>query len=310
MSFLTTFPENPDVLRCDWLSAEGTGVPGGKAAKLTVSRQCELLGVSRTGIYRKPAGKDTEREELIKARIDYWHTKMPYLGVRKLRNKLREDDKERKGDGEEPMKAGRKLIAKYMKEMGIYAVYPKPNLSLRNKEHKVFPYLLRDFAHRFPNQVWALDITYIKMSHGHMYLTAIIDWYSRYIVGWALSDTLDTAPVLDAVKDAIFRHGVPALINSDQGPQFTSEEYTSYLKDMRIRQSMDGKARWIDNVVIERWFRSFKTEWLYVTEITSPRDLRAGITEYVREYNEDRPHQAHDYRTPKAVYETPFAEAA
>ena len=306
----TIFPENPDELRRGWLAGDGVGVPGGKSVKLTITRQCELLGIARTGIYRKPAEKDTKREDQIKARIDYWHTQMPYLGARKLRNKLREDDRELKEQGEAPMKAGRKLIAKYMKEMGIYAVYPKPNLSRRNKQHKVYPYLLRGFVHRFPNQVWAIDITYIKMSHGHMYLTAIIDWYSRYIVGWALSDTLDTAPVLDAVKDAITRYGIPAIINSDQGAQFTSEEYTSYLKKMRVRQSMDSKARWIDNVIIERWFRSFKNEWLYVTEIPSPRELRAGIAEYVREYNEDRPHQTHGYLTPIAVYKAAFAEAA
>lgn len=310
MSSSTTFPESPDVLKRDWLAAEGASIPGGVGAKLTITRQCELLGIARTCIYRKPAGNDTGREEQIKARIDYWHTQMPYLGVRRLRSKLKDDDKELERNGKEPMKAGRKLIAGYMKEMGIYAVYPKPNLSRRCKQHKIYPYLLRNFAHRFPNHVWAVDITYIKMSHGHMYLTAIIDWYSRYIVGWALSDTLDTAPVLDAVKSAIARHGAPAIINSDQGAQFTSEEYTSYLKNMRIRQSMDGKARWVDNVVIERWFRSFKTEWLYVNEITSPQELRSGISEYVREYNEERPHQTHDYMTPKMVYSTPFAEAA
>jgi putative transposase len=298
------------VLKRDWLAAEGACVPGGMCARLTITRQCELLGIPRTGIYRKPASKGTEREERIKMRIDYWHTQMPYLGARRLRSKLKDDDKELKRNGKEPMKAGRKLIARYMKEMGIYAVYPKPNLSRRNKQHKIYPYLLRNFAHSFPNQVWAIDITYIKMSHGHMYLTVIIDWYSRYIVGWELSDTLDTAPVLDAVKSAIARHGVPAIINSDQGVQFTSYEYTSYLKSMRVRQSMDGKARWVDNVVIERWFRSFKTEWLYVNEIASPRELRAGIANYVREYNEDRPHQTHDYRTPKTVYSASFAEVA
>jgi putative transposase len=162
----------------------------------------------------------------------------------------------------------------------------------------------------FPNRVWAIDITYIKMSHGHMYLTAVIDRYSRYIVGWELSDTPDTAPVLDAVKNAVAAHGVPAIINSDRGSQFTSDGYVSYLKGLAIRQSMDGKARRVDNVIIERWFRSFKVEWLYVTEVTGPRELRAGIAGYVREYNELRPHQTHGYATPEAVYSAPFAEAA
>ena len=146
----------------------------------------------------------------------------------------------------------RKLIRRYMDEMGIYAVYPKPNLSKPNKQHRIYPYLLRNLDINHANQVWAIDITYIRMGRGHMYLTAIIDWYSRYIIGWELSDTLDTAPVLTVVKDAIRQYGKPEIINSDQGSQFSSDDYTSYLKAEGIRQSMDGKARWVDNVVIER----------------------------------------------------------
>jgi putative transposase len=166
---------------------------------------------------------------------------MPYLGVRKLRIKLQIKDH---------ILVGRKLIARYMAEMGIYAVYPKPNLSKRNMQHKIYPYLLRNLVINCPNQVWSIDITYIAMGRSHMYLTAIIDWYSRYIVGWELSDTLDTAPVLAAVKGAISRYGKPGIINSDQGSQFTSDSYTMYLKAANIRQSMDGKARWVDNVII------------------------------------------------------------
>jgi putative transposase len=150
-----------------------------------------------------------------------------------------------------------------MDEMGIYAVYPKPNLSKPNKQHRIYPYLLRNLDINHANQVWAIDITYIRMGRGHMYLTAIIDWYSRYIIGWELSDTLDSAPVLAAVKDAIRQYGKPEIINSDQGSQFSSDDYTSYLKVEGVRQSMDGKARWVDNVVIERWFRSLKTERIY-----------------------------------------------
>lgn len=218
---------------------------------------------------------------------------MPYLGVRKLRRKLQDEDH---------IKVGRKLIKRYMDEMGIYAVYPKPNLSKRNKEHKVYPYLLRNLDINRPNQVWAIDITYIRMGKSHMYLTAIIDWYSRYIVGWELSDTLDTAPVLAAVKNAIQRYGKPEIINSDQGSQFTSDDYTSYLKTANIKQSMDGKARWIDNVVIERWFRSLKTERIYTHEYLTLKALRNGIREYVQEYNTERPHETLGYLTPLAVY--------
>ena len=186
--------------------------------------------------------------------------------------------------------------------MGIYAVYPKPNLSKRGKEFKKFPYLLKNKAIFLPNQVWAVDITYIKMGKKHMYLTAIIDWYSRFIVGWALSDALDTAPVLEAVQSAILTYGTPAIINSDQGSQFTSSDYIEYLASQGICQSMDGKARWVDNVLIERWFRSLKCECIYINEFESPRALRLGIAAYINEYNHERPHSTHDGDYPAEVY--------
>lgn len=189
-----------------------------------------------------------------------------------------------------------------MDEMGIYAVYPKPNLSKRGKEFKKFPYLLKNKAIFLPNQVWAVDITYIKMGKKHMYLTAIIDWYSRFIVGWALSDALDTTPVLEAVQSAILTYGTPAIINSDQGSQFTSSDYIEYLASQGIRQSMDGKARWVDNVLIERWFRSLKCECIYINEFESPRALRLGIAAYINEYNHERPHSTHDGDYPAEVY--------
>ncbi len=251
-----------------------------------------MLEIPRNSVYNKPVERDNERVNEVKNRLDYWHTKMPYLGVRRLVVKLREDG----------LLVGRKLIKRYMGEMGIYAVYPKPNLSKRNQQHKIYPYLLRNLPISSPNQVWAVDITYIMMSHGHMYLTAIIDWYSRFIVGWELSDTLETAPVLAAMKKAIAVHGKPGTINSDQGSQFTSDEYTGCLRDQGIRQSMDGKARWVDNVIIERWFRSLKVENIYVNEYATPRDLRAGINIYIPEYNYDRPHETLDYATPACIY--------
>lgn len=262
-------------------------------SELTVTRQSELLDVNRTSVYYVPVEKDLEHENRIKERLDFWHTKMPYLGVRKLRNKL---------DTEDGIKAGRKLIKRCMNEMGIYAVYPKRSLSRRNKEHKIFPYLLRTMAITKPNQVWAVDITYIKMGKSNMYLTAIIDWYSRCLVGWALSDTLDTAPVLEAVTTAISKHGKPEIINSDQGCQFTSTEYVDHLKSNQIQQSMDGKGRWVDNVIIERWFRNLKVEYIYTNEINTPRELRAGIGAYITEYNHHRPHQSHGYQVPYEVF--------
>jgi len=265
-----------------------------------VKRRCELLGIGRWTAYSKPKGRSPqvlEQEEKIKKRIDYWHTIEPCSGVRKLRRHLRN----------EGLLVGRKRIRRLMNEMGLCAIYPKPNLSKPGKGHKKFPYLLRGKAIWLVNQVWAVDITYIPMARGHMYLTAILDWHSRYIVGWALSDTLETAPVIEAVKAAIERYGVPGIINSDQGSQFTSEDYIKLLAAEGIRQSMDGKARWVDNVRIERWFRSLKTEYIYINEYSSPRELRAGIAAYIVSYNGQRPHQSLGYDTPLNVYWSTFS---
>jgi putative transposase len=267
---------------------------------LTTKRRCELIGVGRWSAYAKPKSVDpvaVELEEAIKKRIDYWHTQEPCSGVRKIRRLLQN----------EGFKAGRKLIRRYMDEMGIHPVYPKPNLSKPGKEHKKFPYLLRNKPILFPNQVWAVDITYIPMKHGHMYLTAIIDWYSRFIVGWELSDTLETESVTKAVRNATGKYGIPCILNSDQGSQFTSYEYVKLLSDMKIRQSMDGKARWVDNVIIERWFRSLKTEYIYINEYVSPKELRTGVNEYIEMYNEQRPHQSLDYATPRETYQEAFS---
>ncbi len=277
------------------MNAIGGIFGGSKWNQLTVKRRCELLGKARSSAYyqpKQPSAAAVEREERIKKRLDYWHTQSPCSGVRKLRKLLR------KHDG---LTAGRKLIKRYMDEMGIYAIYPKPNLSKPGKGHKL-PYLLKNMNIFMPNQVWAIDITYIPMKQGHMYLTAIIDWHSRYIVGWELSDSLDTAPVLKAVQETIAKYGLPGIINSDQGSQFTSDAYKSLLKQYGIRQSMDGKARWVDNVIIERWFRSLKTEYVYINEYNSPKELRAGVRAYVSDYNGLRPHQSLDYATPQQVY--------
>lgn len=271
-----------------------------EASNLTVKKRCELLGVSRSSVYykpQKPTVEQVKQEEEIKCRLDWWHTKSPCSGVRKLRQLLREHDS---------LIVGRKRIKRLMDEMGIYAIYPKPKLSKADKSHKL-PYLLKNMNIFLSNQVWAIDITYIPMRHGHMYLTAIIDWHSRFIVGWGLSDTLDTAPVLDVVRDAVSRHGQPGIINSDQGCQFTSEAYKKLLAQYSIRQSMDGKARWVDNVIIERWFRSLKTEYVYINEYENPKQLRADIGDYVNDYNNLRPHQSLDYRTPSQIFHSVFA---
>lgn len=226
------------------------------------------------------------------ARLDEIHTKYPYLGQRKIIKML----------DSEGLNAGRKLIRSLMQKMAIFPVYPKPNMSKRNFKEAVVPYLLRNMNIFMPNQVWSIDITFIRMQHGHMYLTAIMDWYSRKVVGWDLSDTLDASNVINVAKETVNKYGVPGIINSDQGAQFTSNNYKATLKSLGIRQSMDCKRRWADNVIIERWFRSLKTEKIYIEEFCSPRALRVGIREYIADYNAIRPHESHNYATPDAIY--------
>jgi putative transposase len=237
-----------------------------------------------------------EDEKLMKS-LDYWHTLLPYMGARKLAVKLRE----------EGFKVSLYKVRLLMAIMAIYAIYPKKNLSLPNKEHKKYPYLLRNKVIQFPNQIWSIDITYIPMKTGFMYLTAIIDWHSRYIVGYELSDTLEAIHVVNAVKRAIEQYGVPGIINSDQGSQMTSDEYIGLLNTHSIAISMDGKGRWVDNIVIERWFRSLKTEDIYINEYTSPRELRKGIESYIEKYNYLRPHETFGYDTPSKVYFEAFS---
>ncbi len=267
--------------------------------KLSIRRQCELLKLPRSRVYYQPKERTEEArrwEEHIMSRIDYWHTTMPYIGTRKMVVMLA---------GEEIF-VGRKRVRRLMRKMGIHAIYPKPNLSKRNFKEAIVPYLLRNKKILCPNQVWSIDITYIPMEHGHMYLTAIIDWFSRMIVGWSLSDTLDTCSVIEAVQNAIATHGIPAFINSDQGCQFTSSEYKKLLAINHITQSMDGKSRWADNIMIERWFRSLKTEEIYPNEYPNPKCLRKAISAYIRQYNTLRPHAALENATPKSVYDDAF----
>lgn len=271
-----------------------------KSNPLSVRRQCELLGLNRSSLYYTPAQPDpvalSHKEELMR-RIDFLHTTYPYMGSRKLAVML-----QREGHA-----VSRKTVRRLMAEMGICAVYPRANLSKRNFKESIVPYLLKGFTAQFPNQVWSIDITYIPLKSGHMYLTAIIDWFSRKIVGSFLSDTLDTESVIITVQEAVKRYGIPAILNSDQGSQFTSDAYKSLLKELGIRQSMDGKRRWADNIMIERWFRSFKTEQIYTHEYESPRELRRLITEYIDMYNGIRPHEALDYKVPDELYHGCFA---
>jgi putative transposase len=268
--------------------------------RLSIRRQCELLSVNRSNFYYIPQPRvlmTADEKELIMKRLDYWSVVEPAWGSRTLSSVLLAEGFER---------VNRETIRLIRAEMGLETIYPKENTSKRAKNARKMPYLLRSLrAHDkiwLPNLVWAIDITYISMGRSHMYLVALIDWFSRFIVGWDLADTLETAPVLETVKKANKNWGLPAILNSDQGSQFTSKEYMAYLAENRVKQSMDGKGRWVDNVIIERWFRTLKINNIYINEYTNPHDLFLGIREFVERYNFIRPHQSLENKTPAAVY--------
>lgn len=272
-------------------------------SRLSIRRQCELIGYNRSNYYYIPhprMSSSLEYKEMIMQRLDYWNTEQPAWGVKTLVPLLKN----------EGINASHELLRELRVEMGLETIYPKANTSKNSKNVRKLPYLLRHLRANgmiwLPNYVWAIDITYIKMNRSHMYLIAIIDWFSRFVVGWELSDTLEAAPVLDLVKCANAKFGIPAILNSDQGSQFTSDDYMLYLLSQKICQSMDGKGRWADNVIIERWFRSLKIENIYINEYESPRQLYSGIKDYIDTYNYVRPHQSLDYKTPADVYENCF----
>ncbi len=291
----------------DISSAERKDMLDSKERKLSIRCQCGLLSLNRSNFYyvAHPRISGTrEYREMIMNRLDYWSVEQPAWGVKTLVPLLTN----------EGYSVSREMVRELRAEMGLETVYPKQNTSKSSKNARKLPYLLRSLRAKdmiwLPNHVWAIDITYIKMNRSHMYLTAIIDWYSRFIVGWELADTLEAAPVLDSVKKANKSFGIPAILNSDQGSQFTSEEYMLYLAREGICQSMDGKGRWADNVIIERWFRTLKIENIYINEYVNPRELRRGIKDFVQAYNYVRPHQSLEYKTPAFVYENCFKGAA
>ena len=258
--------------------------------ELPVSTGANLLGINRTSVYY--GGIPVSEEELeCKSIIDHLHTDNPTWGARQMSAQLK-----LRG-----YQVGRRKAGRYMREMDITPIYPKMNLSKRMKQAKVCPYLLRNAVIDRSNQAWSIDITYIPMKHGFLYLTAIIDWYSRCIVGWDVDDTLDTTMVINACKKA-FKVAKPLIINSDQGSQFTSDKYIEFIRDNGIRQSMDGKSRWADNIMIERWFRSFKYEEAYLTEYANLKEAREAIGRYIYTYNFERCHQSIGNKRPAEVY--------
>lgn len=258
---------------------------------LPLSVQCELLGLCRSSLYYRPACVSAE-EVAVKHRIDEIYTAFPFYGSRKITAVL----------NREGVKINRKRVQRYMGEMRIKAVCPGPNLSRRNLQHKVYPYLLRDVKVEYPDHVWGIDITYIRLFRGWMYLVAIIDWYSRFIISWELDQTLQIDFVLNAVNRAL-KMAKPHIFNSDQGSHFTSPKYTDILEDTGVNISMDGKGRAIDNIYTERFFRSLKYEDIYLREYMNPREARRGISRYMEFYNNQRPHQSLHYNTPAMIYE-------
>ena len=261
-----------------------------KTKELPVKTGAALLDINRTSVYYKDT--PISQEELdCKSIIDRLHTDNPAWGARQLSAQLKKRGHQ----------VGRRKTRRYMNEMGIDPIYPKMNLSKRMQQAKVCPYLLRNAVIDRPNQAWSIDITYIPIKRGFLYLTAVIDWYSRCIVGWEVDDTLDTRMVITALKKA-FIVAKPVILNSDQGCQFTSNEYMNFLKENQIRQSMDGKSRWADNIMIERWFRSFKYEEAYLTQYNNIREARKAIGKYVHTYNFERCHSALNNQTPASCY--------
>lgn len=261
---------------------------GNKEISLTV--QAKLLSLNRTGIYHKP--KPVKEEEItIKHRIDEIYTRYPFYGSRRITALLKR----------ESININRKRVQRYMQEMGIAGICPGPNLSKRNTEHRVYPYLLRNITSSHPNHIWGIDITYIRLKQGWMYLVAVIDWYSRYVVSWELDQTLEIPFVLEAVQRALAK-ATPEIMNSDQGSHFTSPQYIQLLLDTNVRISMDGKGRATDNIFTERLWRNVKYEEVYLNEYTSPKEARRRIKQYFELYNNERPHQSLNYKTPAEVY--------
>lgn len=261
------------------------------SASISVRKQCELLGVNRATVYYKPRGESAENLQLMRL-IDEAYLKYPFYGSRKMTYVLN-----RLG-----YKVGRHRVRRLMTLMGLTAIYQKPNTSQKNQAHEIYPYLLRNKTVDQPNQVWASDITYIPMKHGFMYLTAIIDWYSRKVLSWRLSNTLDKTFCIEALEEAIEKYGLPEIFNTDQGCQYTSVEFTSQLKQHNIQISMDGKGSWRDNVMIERVWRSLKYECIYLQEFDTVNALKSAVGKWMHYYNHERPHATFNGQTPQEIY--------
>jgi putative transposase len=263
---------------------------------LSKRRRCELLDVAHSTAYYRPEARDEEDLALMRL-IDEIHLQWPFYGSRRIRDELQAREHN----------VNRKRVQRLMRQMGLQALYPRRRTSQPGTGHKIYPYLLRHLSIERANHVWAADICYLPMAKGFMYLVAIMDWHSRRVLSWRLSNTLDTDFCVEALQEAVRRFGAPQIFNTDQGAQFTSEAFTGVLKGHGIQISMDGKGRWVDNVFVERLWRSVKYEDVYLRAYETPAELRAGLTRYFDFYNSRRRHSALDRRTPDAVY---FHQAA
>lgn len=265
-----------------------------RKAKLSLSRQARVLGISRGSIYYQPQPV-TDSDLKLMHRIDQLHMEFPFAGSRMLKGLL----------AQEGFIVGRLHVATLMKRMGIEALYRKPNTSKPTPGHKKYPYLLRNLPITRPNHVWAIDITYIPMARGFIYLAAVVDWATRRILAWRVSITLDAGFCIEALEEALARHGQPEIFNSDQGSQFTSTDFIKVLAARKVKISMDGKGAWRDNVFVERLWRSIKYEEVYLRAYASVSEARTRIGRYIGFYNGRRPHSSLDGRTPDQAYFNP-----
>ena len=265
--------------------------------ELSVVRQCELVSISRSGFYYQPSG-ETPLNLMLMRLIDRQFLETPWYGSRQMARHLRR----------EGYTVSRKRIRRLMARMGLEPIYQRPRTTVPHPEHQVYPYLLRELVIDRPNQVWCTDITYIPMRRGFLYLVAVMDWSTRKVLSWRVSNTMDVEFCIEALEEALARFGAPEIFNSDQGSQFTSPRFTGVLRGAGVRISMDGRGRWMDNVFIERLWRSLKYECVYLHAFETGSALRAGLTEWIGYYNARRPHSTLDGRTPDEAYEATGTE--
>jgi len=260
--------------------------------KVSVRRQCKLLSLTRSNLYYQPKGESAQNLRLMEI-IDKQFLETPWYGSRQMARHM-----QRQGH-----KCGRHRVRRLMRLMRLVPIYQEPNTSRKHPQHKVYPYLLKGLAITRSNQVWCVDITYIAMQRGFLYLVAIMDWYSRKVLAWRLSNSMEADFCVEALKEALTKYGKPEIMNSDQGSQFTGFEWIQALKAAEVKISMDGKGRWVDNRMIERLWRSLKYECVYLNAFETGSQARAGIGKWLQYYNAERPHSSHGILTPHEVYE-------